>query len=113
MDRRYLIYEGFKDDHELIFKDFRSKFNFKITDVSDSGIHFVNNRCRLDITYETGIQVWLKIPKYNISEMIPILAMFKGDAIYYKNIVQKSDVKKSMIELSDFLITYFVGELSE
>lgn len=115
MDKRFLIYEGFKKDGAIIFEELIKKFNFKIQSLSDSGIHFINNRCILDITYENSIQSWLKIPKYNISEMIPKLCMFKGDNVIseYRKIVMQENIKNELISLSHFLCTYFSDELSE
>jgi hypothetical protein len=116
LENRFLIYDGFNNDASLCFKGIIQKFNFKIIDVSNYGAHFINDRCILDIVFETGgIQMWLKIPKYNISEMIPKLCMYKGDKIIdeYNNIVRKGNSKETMLELSSFLETHFSEELKE
>jgi hypothetical protein len=114
IEHRFLIYEGFQNEASLIFRKFIEKFDFKILDVSEYGIHFTNNRCNLDLTYESGIQLWLKLPKYNISEMIPKLCMFKGDNVYnkYREIAMKDSSKEQINELSEFLIDYFSEELN-
>ena len=115
MDNRFLIYSGFKGDSPVVFIRLIERFNFKILDSSDSGIHFINNRCQLDITGENGIQLWLSIPKYNISEMIPKLCMFKGDAIIaeYRGIILNQNTKEKFSNLSKFLCVNFSNELRE
>ena len=115
MDERFLIYNGFKDDFKLIFNDLINRFNFKVGNVSNNGISFFNKRCILTITNETGIQIRLKIPKYNISEMIPVLSMFKGDFVYeqYRSIILKEKGFDTLKELSSFLINHFSDEMQE
>ena len=82
MDGQFLIYDGFQNDASPIFSGIIEMYSFEIQAKSDSGIHFINGRCKLDIHYETGIQVWITILKYNISEMIPRLCMFKGKDVF-------------------------------
>lgn len=115
IERRFLIYNGFKEDSSEIFQGLINKFGFKITHVDECSIYFINNRCNLNLTYESGIQLWLKVPIYNISEMIPILCMFKGADVFdkYRNILIKEMDKKTMIELSQFLMANFSEELRE
>ena len=115
IEYRFLIYEDFKKDAPFLFAELCEKFNFIIIDSSIYGIHLVNNRCELDMTSETGsIQLWLKISKYSISQMIPVLSMFKGDEVYleYKKIVAKDCSKNQILELVDFLVKNFSNELS-
>ena len=116
IEHRFLIYENFEKEAPTIFNGFCNKFNLKIIDCSIYGIYFSNNRCELSLTSESSsLQLWLKIPKYNISEMIPKLAMLKGDNVYseYKNIITKKRSKKQMLELTEFLIKNFSNEFNE
>ncbi|GHT24740.1 hypothetical protein AGMMS4957_18270 [Bacteroidia bacterium] len=116
IEGRFLIYEELPNDAPLAFNKLLEIFSFKMAPVDIYGVYFSNNRCKLGITSETGsLQIWLTILKYNISEMIPKLCMFKGEKVYekYKNIVLKNRSKEQMEELSDFLIEYFAEELKQ
>ncbi|HNP19274.1 MAG TPA: hypothetical protein PKL31_12615 [Fulvivirga sp.] len=96
MDGRFLIYNGFERDVESIVKDLIINFNFNIINKSDAGVSLENKRVVLEISYETGLQIWLKIKRFNISEMIAKLCMFKGDSIY-------EQFKESSFLMSDSL----------
>jgi len=120
MDGRFLIYEGFVNEAESIFKNLSAEYQLDVTDISDSGISFENSRVKLEIFYETGIQIWLKIKKYNISEMIAKLCMIKGESVYneFKSLMfstlDPKDLKKNnLLKLSRFLLSHFSDELSE
>lgn len=115
MDNRFLIYDGFENEIEFCFKEIIQKFNFKTHRISNYGVDFENSRCVLDLSYETGIQLWLKIPKYNITQMISTLSKIKGDKIFekYRIIVLKKNNSDTMQELSRFLVENFSEELKE
>ena len=120
MDGRFLIYEGFENDAEGIFEKLISKFRFDVTSKSDSGISLDNNRVKLEISYDTGIQIWLKVKRFDISEMIAKLCMIKGASTYqeFKNLMfstldTKESKRNDLKRLSQFLVDHFTEELSE
>lgn len=116
MDKRFLIYEGFEDDAETIFKEIIKKFNFLVTSKSDSGIFFENKQVTLDVSYETGIQIWIKNKKSNNNVMLFQIAKQKGLEELFFDIIGENfykDRKGSLEKLSDFLIKHFSKELSE
>jgi len=116
IEHRFLIYEQFKKDAPFIFSEFCDKFNFKIIDCTIYGIHFANNRCEFDLTSESGnLQLWLKIPKYNIMEMIPKLCKIKGEFVSkkYLDIVREKKSREMMVSLCNFLIAHFSEEFNE
>ncbi len=115
MEERFLVYNGFENEIETCFNDLIQRFNFKTQTISNYGLDFVNSRCILNLFYETGLQLWIKIPKYNISQMVPVLCMFRGDEIFeeYRSILSKQMNCDTMRELSKFLIDNFSNELSE
>jgi hypothetical protein len=114
MDKRFLMYEGFNKDAKVIFQSLQDLYGYQIKHCSDSGISLENRRCVLDISYETGIQVWLKVPKYNIEIMLPKLAMIKGEEVYkkYKEIVSEVNFN-NLIRFVAYLNDNFSLELSE
>lgn len=114
MDGRFVIYNGFKEDAKIIFADLIRDFNFDIVFISDLGLRLRNNRCELQIQYETGFQVWLFLPKYNVSEMLVVLSMFKGDGVFNEYLSIWSGSKKEQLQkLCFFLIHYFTVEIKE
>lgn len=115
LEGRFLVYDGFQQDAPEIFKNLIEKFNFKIKNLSVYGLTFINNRCELNLFYETGVQLWLKVPKYNVTEMISILSVFKGEKVYqeYRSVRRVENIKQELIGINDFLCTYFVDELKE
>ncbi len=115
MDKRFLIYTGFANEGKAFFKTILEKFNMKVISISDYGMSMENNRVILEISYETGLQIWIKNKKYNIRELLPKLAMFKGDYLSYKNSVMhfESNKPETFIKLADFLVEKFSAELSE
>ncbi len=118
MDGRFLIYEGFETDAPEIFKDVILKYNFRIQSVSNSGIKLENNKVVLDISYETGLILWLRNKLMNISTMVNDIVSNKDKKIkddFYSicNSIFTIDRKDTMNKLSVFLFTYLSKELSD
>lgn len=123
MDLRFLIYEGFDNDAEIIFKSLIDKFNFKVIHKSDSGIKLENSRIILDIYYETSLQVWIINKSSQTSQMLIEISKDKGEEIYQENLSimqcmhepnQISNFvsrKSCLIKLSEFLSYNFYEDL--
>lgn len=115
MEGRFLIYDGFANDANLIFGPIMKKYNMSIKSISDYGIILENKRVQIEISYESSLQIWLSEKHYNIKEMIPKLSMFKGNYALYKNALKTYDSNKleSLKTLAVFLAKNFSEELSE
>ena len=114
MDGWFLIYDGFQNDAKIIFADFINRYNFEIVYLTDSGLRLKNNRCEVEIKYETGFQIWLLLPKYKVSEMIVKLSMFKGDKVFVEyQKIWEGDKREQLQKLSIFLSYYFSEEMKE
>jgi|GEM_PF-5069893 len=118
MDNRFLIYIGFQNDVNSLFDKLIKKFDLKIVYKSDSGVFFINEHTKLEITYETGLQIWL-ITKNKEPEMLAKLCMNIGKELYaqYKKLLFSMNdsveiKKKSFQNLSKFLIENFESEFS-
>ena len=115
MDGRFLIYEGFGNEAENLFRNFCNKFNFKIITSSDSGVYFSNSKCQLTIVSEGSLQLWIKYQRAPEQEMIPRLCIIKGPEVInrYREIITQKISAQVMIELIEFLTFYFNLEFSE
>lgn len=118
MDGRFLIYEGFETDVPEIFKNVILRYNLKIKYVSDSGVKLENNKVVLDISYETGLILWVTNKLMNVQTMVNDLVSDKGIKIkeeFYAicNSIFTIDRKITMINLSVFLLTHLTEELSD
>jgi hypothetical protein len=115
MDGRFLFYEGFGEAAENIFQSFILKYNFVITSKSDYGITFENNKCRLVISYETGLQIWYYDKITHINSLLGSVCKKKGNDIceMYKNIRYCMHGRNRIIcmeQLSKFLEDNFSDE---
>lgn len=116
MDGRFLIYEGFENDVEDIFKDLIVRFNFNVTDKSDSGVFFKNSSVLLEVFYETGVQTWIKRHQPKSTQMLYLLVKEKKLEKQFFEIIGENfyrDRKASLKRLSQFLVDHFTEELSE
>ncbi|MGL1886337.1 MAG: hypothetical protein OCD76_07460 [Reichenbachiella sp.] len=59
MDGRFLIYEGFGDDIEDLFRVLIKTFHFEVKNKNDSGVIFENAKVVLDFSYETVPVFWI------------------------------------------------------
>ena len=118
MDGRFLIYEGFETDVPEIFNNVILKYNFKIQYVSDCGVKLENSKVVLDISYETGLILWITDKLMNVQTMVNDIVSDKGIKIkeeFYAicNSIFTIDRKGTMINLSVFLLTHLTDELSD
>ncbi|MFW5701031.1 MAG: hypothetical protein ACOCWM_05015 [Cyclobacteriaceae bacterium] len=115
MDRRFLIYEDFEYDVESIFEDLIARFNFIVTDKSDSGVFFKNSAVLLEVFYETGVQIWIKTQQPKSMKMLYSLVKEKKLEEQFFEIIGENfykDRKGSLKRLSQFLVEHFSDELS-
>lgn len=118
MDGRYLIYHGFGNDAAEIFKHTIIKYNFRITYLSDSGINLENSRINLNISYESGLQVWYTNKTSKDSEMLYKICKRKGEIViseFFKilDCIFTDNRKDCLTNLSNFLVTNLSDELSD
>ncbi len=119
MDGRFLIYEGFEKDVEVVFKELIEKFNFTVTSKSDSGVLFENKRIELDISYETVPIIWVKynnsVQPSNLLDHLVKHKDLKINDEFYDILGEKfyKNRKGSLMKLSHFLIEHFSEELSD
>jgi hypothetical protein len=112
----YIIYEGFENDVAEIFKPLIEKFHFKIENISDYGITFINNNCRLKFFREVSLIVWYyNREKYKRGILLTQYFYDKDKKQYEQlnNLYFKKISKEYFVELCSFLIEYFSDELKE
>jgi hypothetical protein len=107
MDGRFLIYNGFGNDVDELFKSFIKKYDLSILDKNDSGVSFENNTFKLDIFNETGLQMWFMNKKNNQTIMFLDLCLENEiDEVYWAIMIYINDnnySKRSIIALCQFL----------
>jgi hypothetical protein len=102
---RFLIYRGFEKDGPVIFEKLISAFNFTYEAPSDYGILMYNESLELDVSFETGLQVWLKDKISGKMTMLHLLYKAKSEDLHnaYWTILEKQNSREGMEELSRFI----------
>ena len=113
MDNRFLIYEGFEKDAKGIFNSLIHKCNLQITLLNDSGIVLENGKVKIEVSYETSIQVWVTNKLEATNVILSDLSKRKGLLEEYISIRKKEiPTAEKLKKISSFLISHFSKELS-